>query len=73
VNQFTVPRCGARYGSGAGDLRGPVEGAAGTRVFEPDGVTYWTYLALRIAGGGVTQPAAGWALGRSAARLLFRL
>src|ERR1700678_3651506 len=25
---------------------GPVIGAAGTRVFEPDGVTFWTYLAL---------------------------
>jgi hypothetical protein len=31
----------------AGDFKGPVMGAAGTRNFEPDGVALRTYLALR--------------------------
>jgi hypothetical protein len=61
VNQFTFSRHGLCYPCTAGDLRGPVIGAGGTRVFEPDGVTFFTYLALQVAGGGVTQAAAGCA------------
>jgi hypothetical protein len=40
VSQFTFARRGACYPPGAGDFRGPVIGAAGTRHFEPDGVVF---------------------------------
>ena len=40
VNQFTCARHGHCYLFDAGDLRGPVTGAGGTRYFEPDGVAF---------------------------------
>jgi hypothetical protein len=40
VSQFTFARRGACYPPGAGDFRGPVIGAAGTRNFEPDDVVF---------------------------------
>ena len=40
MSQFTFTRHGACYPLNAGDFRGPVIGAAGTRYFEPDGVVF---------------------------------
>jgi hypothetical protein len=40
VSQFTFTRHGACYPLNAGNFRGPVIGAAGTRHFEPDGVFF---------------------------------
>jgi hypothetical protein len=49
----------ARSDGDAGDFRGPVTGAAGTRHFEPDGVFFWIVTAL--ADGGVSTTAGGCA------------
>jgi hypothetical protein len=40
VSQFTFAPLGACYPPFAGDFRGPVISAAGTRYFEPDGVAF---------------------------------
>ena len=46
MSQFTFARRGACYPRGAGDFRGPVTGAAGTRHFEPDGVAFCAQACL---------------------------
>jgi hypothetical protein len=40
VSQLIFATLGGRYSLSAGDFRGPVTGAAGTRYFEPDGVIF---------------------------------
>jgi hypothetical protein len=46
VSQFTFTRHGACYPLNAGNFRGPVIGAAGTRHFEPDGVFFCNLACL---------------------------
>ena len=46
VSQFTFARHGLCYSLGAGDFRGPVMDAAGTRHFEPDGVIFGDLACL---------------------------
>jgi hypothetical protein len=56
VIQFTYARRGACYVLTAGDFRGPVTGAAGTRNFEPDGVAFCASLALQNPPTGDGDP-----------------
>lgn len=52
VNQFTFARRYACYSNRAGDFRGPVTGAVGTRYFEPDGVFFLASIHKAV---GVTE------------------
>ena len=50
VNQFIFGRHGSRYCRRAGDFRGPVIGAAGTRFFEPERRNFYGHCRAALPG-----------------------
>lgn len=62
MNQITFARLEICQAFSVEDFRGSAVGAAGTRVFEPDGVIFGIALLCPIAGGDGSPAAAGYVL-----------